>query len=43
VIPYLAELRFLQRRFADVRWLMFELGGQQGSATLTALQDYWAA
>jgi tetratricopeptide (TPR) repeat protein len=43
VIPYLAELRFLQRRFADVRRLMFELGGQQGSTTLTALQDYWAA
>jgi hypothetical protein len=43
MIPYLAELRYAQRRYADVRGLMFELGGQQGSATLTALQEYWAA
>lgn len=43
VIPYLAELRYRQRRYGDVRKLMFELGAQPGSATLTALQEFWAA
>lgn len=42
VLPYLAELRFAQRRYRDVRTLMRELGTQPGSATLGTLQDFWA-
>jgi tetratricopeptide (TPR) repeat protein len=49
VLPYLAELRFRQRRYADVRSAMFELGGRRGddsqsaSEVLAAMQEYWAA
>lgn len=43
VVPYLAELRYRQHRYAEVRRLMFELGGQAGSETLSAMQQYWAA
>lgn len=43
VLPYLAELRFQQRRYADVRKLMYELGAQPASERLTALQQFWAA
>ncbi len=43
VIPYLAELRFHQRRYADVRKLMYELGAQPASGQLSALQQFWAA
>lgn len=43
VLPYLAELRFLQRRYADVRRLMYELGAQPSSEQLSALQQFWAA
>jgi hypothetical protein len=42
VLPYLAELRYRQRRYADVRRLMYELGDQP-AATLHAMQQYWAA
>jgi hypothetical protein len=41
VLPYLAELRFAQRRYADVRKAMLELGGEPGSETLAAMQQYW--
>lgn len=43
VLPYLAELRFQQRRYADVRKLMYELGAQPASEQLSALQQFWAA
>lgn len=43
VLPYLAELRFAQRRYDDVRQAMLELGGQPGSETLAAMQQYWVA
>jgi tetratricopeptide (TPR) repeat protein len=43
VLPYLAEVRFLQRRYADVRKLMYELGAQPASEQLSALQQFWAA
>lgn len=42
-LPYLAELRFAQRRYAEVRRAMLELGGRPGSATLAAMQQYWVA
>lgn len=43
VLPYLAELRFQQRRYADVRKLMYELGAQPASEQLSSLQQFWAA
>ena len=43
VLPYLAELRFAQRRYDEVRKAMLELGGQPGSETLSAMQQYWVA
>lgn len=43
VLPYLAELRFHQRRYADVRKLMYELGAQPASEQLSSLQQFWAA
>jgi tetratricopeptide (TPR) repeat protein len=43
VAPYLAELRFLQRRYADVRRLMYGIGAQPASEQLAALQQFWAA
>ncbi len=43
VLPYLAELRFLQGRHRDVRAAMFELGNKPGSERLLSLQQYWAA
>ncbi len=43
VLPYLAEVRFLERRYADVRKLMYELGAQPASEQLSALQQFWAA
>jgi len=43
VLPYLAELRFAQCRYEDVRKAMLELGGQPGSETLAAMQQYWVA
>lgn len=43
VLPYMAELRFQQRRYADVRKLMYELGAQPSSEQLTAMQRFWAA
>jgi hypothetical protein len=42
VLPYLAELRFRQRRYADVRTAMYEIGAYTGSETLSAMQQYWA-
>lgn len=41
VLPYLAELRFAQRRYADVRKLMLELGRGTDAASLSALQEFW--
>ncbi len=43
VLPYLAELHFLERRYVDVRKLMYELGAQPSSEQLTAMQQFWAA
>jgi hypothetical protein len=44
VLPYLAELRFQQRRYAEVRKLMYELGSYPASSEqLGALQQFWAA
>ena len=43
VLPYLAELRFLQRRYPEVRQAMLELGGRPGSDVLAAMQGYWVA
>lgn len=42
VLPYLAELRFEQGRYEEVRAAMFELGATPGSETLAAMQQYWA-
>ncbi len=48
-LPYLAQLRFSQRRYAEVRAIMYELGGQRDSGNLSpnhallAAQQYWAA
>ena len=43
VLPYLAELRFAQRRYDEVRRALLELGGRPGSETLAAMQQYWVA
>jgi hypothetical protein len=43
VLPYLAQLRFAQRRYDDVRRALLELGGEPGSETLSAMQQYWVA
>ncbi|MCS7101671.1 MAG: hypothetical protein NZL99_08260 [Burkholderiaceae bacterium] len=43
VLPYLAELRFLQRRYEAVRRAMLDLGGRPGSDVLAAMQGYWVA
>jgi len=43
VIPYLAELRFLQGRHREIPTLMYELGRQPASGTMAMLQQYWAA
>jgi hypothetical protein len=43
VLPYLAELRFAQRRYDEVRRTLLELGGRPGSETLAAMQQYWVA
>lgn len=43
VLPYLAELRFAQRRYDEVRRSLLELGGRPGSETLAAMQQYWVA
>lgn len=43
VLPYLAELHFHQRRYADVRRLMYEIGAQPASEQLSSLQQFWAA
>lgn len=43
VLPYLAELAFGERRYAEVRKLMYELGAQPASQQLAALQQFWAA
>jgi tetratricopeptide (TPR) repeat protein len=43
VLPYLAELQFLQGRYEDVRKSMLELGGRPGSDALSAMQQYWVA
>jgi len=43
VIPYLAELRFLQRRYGEIPALMFEIGRQPTSGAMAAVQQFWAA
>jgi hypothetical protein len=43
VLPYIAELRFAQRRYTEVRSAMLELGNQPGSEALAAVQQYWVA
>ncbi len=42
VVPYLAELRFLEGRYADIPALMYDLPQQQSSGTLALVQQYWA-
>lgn len=41
LLPYIAELRFLQRRFADVRGLFAELGDQPGIPALAQSRIFW--
>jgi hypothetical protein len=43
LVPYLAELRFKQRRYGEIAALMYELGNQPMSGSLAAVQQYWAA
>lgn len=43
LLPYLAELRFNQRRYAEVRALMRALGAQPATGRLYAIQQFWAA
>jgi hypothetical protein len=43
VVPYLAELRFLQGRYREIPALMYDLPKQQSSGTLAGVQQYWAA
>jgi hypothetical protein len=42
IVPYLAELRFLEGRYAEIPALMYDLPPQQSSGTLAAVQQYWA-
>jgi polysaccharide biosynthesis protein PelE len=41
ILPYLAEMRFLQRRYADVRVLFTELAGTPGVPALLQLRHFW--
>ncbi|MGB6055430.1 MAG: hypothetical protein WBG17_09335 [Burkholderiaceae bacterium] len=41
MLPYLAELRFLQRRHAEVRALFAELRGRPGVPALLPVRRYW--
>lgn len=41
MLPYLAELRFLQRRYAEVRALFAELQGRPGVPALLPVRRYW--
>lgn len=41
VLPHLAEVRFRQRRYDEVRRAMLELGARPGSDVLAAMQGYW--
>lgn len=41
ILPYLAEMRFLQKRYADVRALFAELGGGPGVPALVQTRRYW--
>lgn len=41
LLPYLAELRFLQRRFGEVRRLFTELEHHPGLPALAATRRYW--
>lgn len=43
IVPYLAELRYLQGRHREIPTLMFELGRQPAAGPMAALQQYWAA
>lgn len=43
MLPYLAELRFKQRRYAEVRAMMRALGVQPATERLYAIQQFWAA
>lgn len=42
IVPYLAELRFRERRYSEIPALMYDLPQQQSSGTLAAVQQYWA-
>ncbi|MFY9261304.1 MAG: hypothetical protein WAO71_12445 [Gallionella sp.] len=41
LLPYLAELRFLQRRFADIRALFADARNAHYLPALMPLRDYW--
>lgn len=41
LLPYLAELRFLQKRYAEVRRLFVELGDQPGIPALRQCRAFW--
>lgn len=41
LLPYLAELRFLQRRYGEVRTLFDELADQPGVPALAQSRRYW--
>ena len=42
VVPYLAELAYEQRDFAEVRRLLGTLGGWLGTPRLAPIVDYWS-
>lgn len=41
MLPYLAEMRFLQKRYDDVRMLFAELAGVPGVPALAQTRRYW--
>lgn len=43
IIPYLAELRFLQHRHREIPALMYEIGRQPAAGAFAAVQQFWAA
>jgi len=42
LLPYIAELRFLQRRYADVRQLFGELQASSTLPAVRAMRGYWS-